>query len=326
MRRFHGGGGPPSSMLDEMLFKFRVARVAATLEVGADGRAPVFPGAAFRGALGRALRRVSCSTGYPSCHGCPLTARCAYGYLFETHVPQSAARMRLYPFAPHPMVLRPPDDCAEWRAGDLVHLELLLFGRGIDYLPFVLYALGVAGEDGIGPDRVPLRLVRADLVGASPRPLYDGATLAPGPYGVPLGREVARSAAGDVRLALLAPVRIVHEGNLARELPLHVLARALLRRAASLAYFHEGLTLDLDFAGIIERARSVPVRDARLSWRDQRRHSARQGRAQVLGGAVGDVTYVGVPADIAELLSLGELTHVGKGTAFGLGRYERRAA
>jgi CRISPR/Cas system endoribonuclease Cas6 (RAMP superfamily) len=46
----------------------------------------------------------------------------------------------------------------------------------------------------------------------------------------------------------------------------------------------------------------------------------------VLGGLTGEVEYADVPGDLAALLALGELTHVGKATVFGFGRYERRAA
>src|SRR5207245_1581966 len=154
------------------------------------------------------------------------------------------------------------------------------------YLPFVLYALGMLGEDGVGPDRVPLRLMSADLLGARRRRVYDGDVLAPPPYATPAAEHVAPACGGDVSLELLSPARIVYEGELARELPLHVVARSLLRRVTSLAYFHDDLALDLDAKGLIDIAAAVPTRETRLGWVDQRRHSARQGRTHVLGGAV----------------------------------------
>jgi hypothetical protein len=311
-------------MWDELLRTFRAARLLVTFEVQRDGPAPEFPGAAFRGAFGRALRAATCATGYATCTGCPLTARCGYGYLFETHVPETSLRMRRYPFAPHPFVLRPPPASAEWKSGATLSLEIVLFGRGADYLPFVLFALGAMGADGVGPARIPLRLVAADLDGQPRRRIYDGDALAPGPYGIPAAELVRTEPASDLTLRFVSPARIVHGGVLARELPLHIVVRSLLRRVTSLAYFHERLDLDVDFVEMIERAERVPARSAALSWVDQRRHSARQGRAQTLGGAVGEVTYTGVPHELATLLAVGELTHVGKGTAFGLGRYERR--
>jgi hypothetical protein len=214
----------------------------------------------------------------------------------------------------------------EWREGANLLLEVILFGRGTDYLPFVLYALQEMGREGVGPERTPLLLRSADLLSQRPRRIYEGLSLAPGPYASPASLLVAGGAEGDLRLSFVTPTRIVFGGELARDLPLHVVARALLRRVSSLAHFHEGIELDLDFAGLVERASRVPTRAARLSWVDEHRHSARQGRAQTLGGAIGEVDYAGVPAEIGDLLALGELCHVGKATAFGFGRLERRAA
>jgi CRISPR/Cas system endoribonuclease Cas6 (RAMP superfamily) len=41
-----------------------------------------------------------------------------------------------------------------------------------------------------------------------------------------------------------------------------------------------------------------------------------------MGGVVGEAVYEGDLGPFAPLLALGEVLHVGKGTGFGLGRYE----
>ena len=72
---------------------------------------------------------------------------------------------------------------------------------------------------------------------------------------------------------------------------------------------------------LIQAAASVGVRESRLRWRDWRRFSTRQKAEMKLGGLVGEVTYEGELAPFLPFLRAGELTHVGKGTSFGLGRY-----
>ena len=60
-------------------------------------------------------------------------------------------------------------------------------------------------------------------------------------------------------------------------------------------------------------------------WRDWRRYSSRQRQEMVLGGVVGEVALRGELAPFAELLAVGQWTHLGKNTSFGLGRYRLEA-
>jgi CRISPR/Cas system endoribonuclease Cas6 (RAMP superfamily) len=52
-----------------------------------------------------------------------------------------------------------------------------------------------------------------------------------------------------------------------------------------------------------------------------RRYSGRQEHRISMGGFVGDVTFEGDVQPFVQIIKAGEILHVGKGTAFGLGRY-----
>ncbi len=124
----------------------------------------------------------------------------------------------------------------------------------------------------------------------------------------------------DIRF--LTPTRLKFENSLASDLEFHILIRNLLRRLSVLSYFHCGKRLDLDFKGLIERAKGVTKVESSLRWVDWERYSARQQSTMLMGGLVGAVTFEGPLAEFLPLLRLGELVHVGKGTVFGLGLYE----
>ncbi len=106
------------------------------------------------------------------------------------------------------------------------------------------------------------------------------------------------------------------------QLEFHILIRNLLRRISLLSYFHCEKELDIDFKGIIERARDVRVEKSNLTWFDWERYSNRQETTMMLGGFVGSVAFAGEFEPFLPFLLLGEYIHVGKGTSFGLGKYE----
>jgi len=58
-----------------------------------------------------------------------------------------------------------------------------------------------------------------------------------------------------------------------------------------------------------------------LRWYEWERYSGRQETRIKMGGFVGDITFEGFIEPFMPLIKTGELLHVGKGTAFGLGKY-----
>jgi CRISPR/Cas system endoribonuclease Cas6 (RAMP superfamily) len=80
--------------------------------------------------------------------------------------------------------------------------------------------------------------------------------------------------------------------------------------------------LELDFKGLIEKAGTVKLIESNTEWFDWKRYSTRQEEWMSLGGVTGAVSYEGDLTDFMLLLRLGEYVHVGKGTSFGLGKYE----
>lgn len=53
-----------------------------------SGRLPTFPGSAWRGAFGHALKKTACVVRDTPCSQCLLKNACAYSYIFETPPPR----------------------------------------------------------------------------------------------------------------------------------------------------------------------------------------------------------------------------------------------
>lgn len=218
--------------------------------------------------------------------------------------------------------------------GSILTFSLVLIGKGIDYLPYFIYAFDELGRTGLGRDRARFSLAEVGGESASDgegawQPIYRGdrKVLSDG-FRVRTGRYLFNHAhAHDhdlphtITLRFLTPARLRFDEALATRLDFHVLIRNLLRRLSTLSYFHCGRQLDLDFKGLIARAEQVTTEKAELRWVDWQRYSTRQKTKITMGGLVGQASYSGSLVEFLPFLRLGELVHLGKGTVFGLGHY-----
>jgi CRISPR/Cas system endoribonuclease Cas6 (RAMP superfamily) len=125
-----------------------------------------------------------------------------------------------------------------------------------------------------------------------------------------------------LRLDLITPLRLKFENRLNADLPFHVLIRAALRRVSSLFSFYNNGEPELDYRGLVKRAEEVCIKENQLKWYDWRRYSFRQEQGMLMGGITGKVVYEGKIAEFIPLLELCEKLHIGKQTAFGLGKFE----
>jgi len=96
----------------------------------------------------------------------------------------------------------------------------------------------------------------------------------------------------------------------------------MLRRISSLNQYHGDGEPPLDYRGLVERARSVEIKESALTWHDWRRYSNKQDQSMLMGGMVGQVTYKGNLTGYLPLLRFCEKVHIGKQTSFGLGKIE----
>ena len=289
---------------------------------------PEYKGSTLRGGFGHAFRKVVCTFRGKECDACLLRQRCVYSYVFETPPPEGTTKMTKYLRAPHPFVIEPPAGKKQlYRPGEELTFGLVLIGRADDYLPYFIYAFDEMGKDfGIGRGNGKYRLDRVDCEGVS---IYDGTTgtLKPPTPHTPLPSphsSLNTQHSSLLTLRFLTPTRLINSGSLEPDPDFRTLVRALLRRFSLLSYFHCGRELEADFKGLIERAGSVETVNKRLRWRDWERYSSRQDTRMKMGGFVGEIAFAGELAEFLPFLEAGELVHLGKGTGFGLGRYEIR--
>jgi len=282
---------------------------------------PDWMGSMWRGALGHALKRTACVTRQTSCEGCLLRSECAYSYLFDTAPPPTSHKMRRYNRIPTPYLI------SDYKPGPggRYQLTLTLIDKANRYLPYLIHALGRAGREGLGKQRIVMELdeVRQEWPGAGGEwkkiHTADGG-LTPLPGASPTAPDLK----DDLHISLETPLRVKRNGRLvaAERFRFSDLYCTLLRRLSMLSYFHGGTPYEPDFVQLTRMAREVEIFDAKLEWREQIRYSSRQRTRMNVGGLLGGFRVR--RSDAAPFwpdLWIGQWLHVGKFCTMGLGRY-----
>jgi len=280
-------------------------------------RAP-FPGAAWRGAFGYALKRTVCVMRPRICVGCPFEMSCAYPYVFETAPGRQAKVMRDANAAPRPFVLRLPRAVNREGDGGGFELGMTLMGRAIDYLPFIIHAVMDAGQGGIGRARTLHELERVtDAAGAE---IWTaGSNMTPQVAAIPdmrLGDQTR------IAVDLVSPLRLVRNGAPIRpaELDGPTLAFAAVRRVALLRDGFDESAPPVDLNQLRAIANQVSVLEQELEWSDHRRFSTRQNQGIVMGGMTGRLVLdLASAPGLSPFLETCEHVHIGKGVTLGLG-------
>jgi CRISPR-associated endoribonuclease Cas6 len=332
--------GDPKDM-ESPLSHFKFAQFQFILKAIDCINLPVYKGSTFRGGFGHAFKKVVCVNREKVCDSCLLKGKCVYSYVFETPLPSNTLKMRKYPFAPHPFIITPPlEKNRDYREDERLCFEFTLIGKSIDYLPYFIYTFDELGRIGIGKGKGKYQLEevkviqigeRGEIQGQRTEVKGESETIYSGKEKV-LCSNYRVIKIDDLNsfnlsplilnLVFMTPTRLKFDGRLSPSLEFHILIRNLLRRISLLSYFHCDKELELNFKEIIEKSRDVKVQKEDLSWFDWERYSNRQETKMMMGGFVGSITFEGDFEPFLPFLLLGECIHVGKGTSFGLGKYE----
>ena len=275
----------------------------------------------FRGGFGRFLRDLVCITREPVCTGCPHLTTCAYSLVFETPVdPALATVLRKYPFAPHPFVLTPPLDKKERvTSGTDLALDLVLFGRGIHYLPHFIQAFEAMGSEG---GRRHFRLTRITSALNPDMTIYDGAKRRLASKPESWIQEVEPTDIRRIHLQFLTPLRLRTKGQYNQKPDFLAVAHALLHRLHLITTIHGGCPADREWMrAAMTQVDRVACPATEFRPYDWSRNSARQKRTVSMSGVVGRLVGEGDLTELAMAFRVGEFLHIGSGTSMGLGKY-----
>ncbi len=289
---------------------------------------PPYKGSTFRGAFGGALKKVVCAVRKQECDECLLRGRCVYARTFECFSAAHTSNQTTKPHAPHPphpYIIEPPlDEKMDYAAGDSFDFDLILLGEFNDYLPYYIYAFEQMGQQGIGKHSNGQR-ARFELltVASAGHELYSH-TQRQLQVDIPPERlqftPYTQAAQGMLQLDCVTPLRLKSNNKFSSSITFEILVRAMLRRISSTFNCYGDGEPDINYRGLVAAARKISVHDDQLHWQDWKRYSNRQEQTMLMGGHVGTITFQGEFSQYLPLLELAQKLHIGKQTAFGLGK------
>ncbi len=204
---------------------------------------------------------------------------------------------------PRPFTLRVSHlDGARIKPGRLFSVCLNVFWP--EACDFLVRAVEKAGLEGWGASRG-----KASLMRHSSTPLEISLAHP--------GREISR-----VRVRFLTPTELKIDGSLAPQPDFGILFARLRDRVSTLRAVYGAGPLELDFAGMGERAARVRMVDCKVRQEFAVRHSSHTGQTYPLAGFTGEAVYEGDLAEFTPFLHAGFWTGVGRQTVWGHGQIE----
>jgi len=290
--------------------ELNLARLELTIQ--ADAPAHVLSGLPLLlgNTFSATCRELVCTGTDQACSTCSSAHTCGWHRLFSQELALDPAELKLHQKPPLPFVFSFPPDVHE--AEDIV-IGLVAVGSAINQLSLLL-----AGFTRLVSE-LSSRVVAVDSLdyqGAPSSWIAGGRIVHPENLVVLSagGVQGNRLLYGNrLRIELITPLRIMELGRLRASFDFGLFARTLMRRISSLAYYYGECTFSVDFTELARQANRVVCLD----------YSFQNVRADIkkLSGIGGSGVFEGDFTGIMPFLVLGELLHVGKGAAFGLGQY-----
>lgn len=282
-------------------------------------------GNVFRGALGRGLRGLVCPDGAMDCGACAYMG-CAYRQFFEPVNLPGSGKLGGNRNIQRPFVIRPPlEERVRYLPGDSFAFGMVLFGRGIMFLPHLLASLRAMASGGIGPGRGRARLegvTQVHPLTGERHALLDAGGMVSLRRGLGFTMEDFPHRETDRAVLRFHTPVILKDGGRFRQVPgFGAVVRRLRDRLAALSWFYGGMVPEMDFRSFARQADLVEIARSDIRYHQAERRSRGRVR-QGMGGFSGTVEYRGPLAPYVRLLLFGQYLHLGKATAFGYGWYD----
>lgn len=283
---------------------------------------PVNKVSAVRGGMGEMLLRMNCVRDR-NCESCDFETECLVRRMMYSKSEKKPAFVTQGESAGY--VLECEDYREEFREGETLSFNLLLFGKTIVYLNHYIHAFCMLGMEGIG--RYKARFTVSAITGTKGGMILQDDMICMEKceiltlldYVEYRMKQISRKGLEKI-LVFKTPLTLKYRGEYLEEFRMDAILEASLRRIYMMDCY-EGIDEDVTEWEMppAPKILSQEVRKAHV-----RRFSSKQQSGMVLHGIEGRVILKELDEELLPVLLAGELIHVGKNSRFGFGRFQVR--
>lgn len=303
-------------MLPDNKMQIRFSVMYLRLELTEDAFISGSRESVLRGGIGDALLEQYCIRN-GDCGHCSFASACIVQNFMYAHYkkkPDFVTTGESLGF-----VLSAEDDRQEYRKGEQMSFVLTLFGDAIVYLNPVIQAIHMLGMKGIGRSHAHYRI--SEICNRKGGYILKDGTVYCDNYLTEILQDYVNERKTQLvnpgKLIFQKPLTIKYKSEFIREFDIRAIINGVTRRIYMLECYEGNDVEEVHFY------ENLPQVLGQYSQRYQvRRYSSRKQQFIIMKGIVGEIKIAHVSDDILEYLIAGEITHIGKNTRFGFGKYK----
>lgn len=301
----------------------RFVKLCFTISFLEDSCLPEDKVSAIRGGMGEMLLRMNCIRDR-HCEACDFESECIVQRTMYSKFEKTPEFVTTGGSIGY--VLECEDNREQFNKGETLDFYLILFGKTIIYFNQFVQAFQAMGiQSGIGKRHARFQIIC--IQNTEGQPILENNFLDMKKYIVHvlydyiLFRKMRCEISSNRRKMIFeTPLTLKYRNEFLQEFQLNVIINAVIRRIYMLDCF-EGIESDIYEKYKSEEFAVPEFLEQKHDQVSMCRYSTRKSGKMILKGIKGYALLPELPEDIWQILTIGELIHIGKNTSFGFGRY-----
>lgn len=306
----------------EEALKIRYIKLHFTVAMLENTELPAEKVSALRGGMGEMLLRANCVRDR-DCGQCDFESECIVRRTMYSKYEVTPRFVTTNDSVGY--ILECENYGKEFCEGDLLEFSLILFGRTIVYLNQYMQAFFALGNEGIGKNHSRFRIV--SVTNTKRQKLFSEGMIYMKQYQVQTiwdyvkyrMRQIQENGCKN-RLVFQTPVTLKYQDEFWKVFQMEAIWNAVQRRIYMLECY-EGIECSIYDCNRPEDQGMPVIKEQVCKDIFVKRYSSTQNKKMILWGINGYVQLDHIPEDMLFILAAGELTHIGKNTSFGFGKY-----